>query len=140
MPRTASILGLFAALLSLSLPACEGEGAPGGPFSPSEFSTASGDTAASLSSTCAEYCSHQDACGTADASCSDDCVHGDVAQHYAVEPEADPITEEPVPEACADAYVGAIDCLATPACEDMEVACEAEVSAYVDCKVEALAS
>lgn len=141
MPRSAKLFGLLAVLLSLSLPACEGKGAPGGPFAPEEFSTEVSEGAVmSLATTCADYCSHQSECGSADAACSDDCMHGDVAQQYSAQPEPDEIDpmDEPVPEACAEAYVDAIDCLATPACDEMQVACEAEVAAYVDCKVEAV--
>lgn len=135
MPRIATRFALLVGLFSLSLPACEGKGAPGGPFEPAEFSTAiAGDGAASLASTCADYCSHQSDCGAEDLGCSDDCQHGDVAQQYSSQPELD----EPVPEACADAYVDAIDCLATPACDEMTVACETEVAAYVGCKVDAI--
>lgn len=143
MPRSAKLFGLFAVLLSLSLPACEGKGAPGGPFSPEEFSTeVSEGAASSLATTCADYCSHQSECGASDAACADDCVHSDIAQQYAAAPDASgtpDIADEPVPEACADAYVDAVDCLATPACDQMQIACETEVAAYVDCKLDALA-
>jgi hypothetical protein len=120
---------LAVATLTLSLPACEGDPAPGNPFTGDHFATEMAPREAALAEACAAFCDAQLACGLADdvGACADDCRFGDLAV-------AD---EEPVPAGCEETYVDAIDCLAAPACGEADV-CDLAVQSHADCKADRL--